>query len=56
MWALRCLFVVASLACVIDVFGYIEFVGARACVHAREKPGLYGCVRGMPARRDLKDP
>jgi len=33
--------VLAALACVIDFFGYIEFVGARAYVYAREKPGLY---------------
>src|SRR5262245_60459273 len=28
--------VLAAFACVIDFFGYIELVGARACVHARD--------------------
>jgi hypothetical protein len=31
----------AAAACVIGFFGYIEIMGVRACVRAREKPGLY---------------
>ena len=43
-----------GLACAFDFFGYIEFMGARACVRAREKPGLYGCGTARLAQRPIR--
>ena len=44
----------AAIACVIDLFGYIEFVGARAYVRAREARIVLS-LADRAARRSQKD-